>query len=148
MEKALQQHNKYLFNLYRKVPLEEVKKKETEIRSMIFNPANPMILLFNPIEKLYKMADSAEITYTKEQILDIGLTMIHNTWDFEKSLVTKSRWCCWKTWDKLKSHFKDVQKQLKAIRGPTMQQVVYHHANHLAQQLHADIEQHDYDLLT
>ena len=42
---------KYLFDLYGKVPSEEVKQKETEIRSMIFNPADPMILLFNPIKK-------------------------------------------------------------------------------------------------
>ena len=77
---------KYLFDLYGKVLSEEVKQKETKIRSIIFNPADPMILLFNPIEKLRKIADSAEITYTDNQILDIGLTVIRNTRDFEKAL--------------------------------------------------------------
>ena len=44
----------YLFDLYRKVPSEEVKQKEAEIRAMTYHPADPMILLFSPIEKLKK----------------------------------------------------------------------------------------------
>ena len=44
----------YLFDLYGKIPSEEVKQKETEIRAMIYNPADPLILLYNPIEKLKK----------------------------------------------------------------------------------------------
>ena len=43
---------------------------------MKFNPADPMILLFNPIDKLAKMGISAEIEYTENQLLDIGLTVI------------------------------------------------------------------------
>ena len=139
----------YLFDTYGKIPSKEVKQKELEIRSMSFNPADPMILLFNPLEKLKKMAEAAQIAYTEQQILDMGLTVIRNTRDFEKalgdweSLTTPN-----KTWDRFKKHFKDAQKQLKAIRGPTMQQAGYHHANHLAQQLRSDIQQRDNDLLT
>ena len=139
----------YLFDLYGKVPSEEVKSKETEIRAMIYHPADPMILLFNPIEKLIKMGISAKIPYTDEQVLDIGLTVVRNTRDFEKAL---GDWevlpATGKTWTTFKQHFKDAQKQLKAIRGPTMQQAGYHHANHLAQQLRTDIQQRDSDLLS
>ena len=45
-----------------------------------------MILLFNPIEKLKKMAESAEIPYTTDQILDIALTVVCNTRDFKTAL--------------------------------------------------------------
>ena len=38
----------YLNDTYGKVPSEEVEQKEAEIRTMHFNPADPMILLFNP----------------------------------------------------------------------------------------------------
>ena len=68
-----------------KVPSEEVKHKETEIRSMIFDPADARILLFNPIKKLREMAELARITYTDSQVLDIGLTVIRNSRDFEKA---------------------------------------------------------------
>ena len=53
-----------------------------------------------------------------------------------------------KTWENFKTHFKNAQKQLCAICGPTMQQSGYHHANHLAQQLKTDIQQRDSNLLT
>ena len=108
-----------------------------------------MILLFNPIKKLRKMGISAKIEYTNAQILDIGLTVIRNTRDFERALGD------WeaipnrnKTWERFKSHFKTAQQQLKTIRGPTMQQAGYHHASHLANQLRVDIEKRDNDLLS
>ena len=113
----------YLFDLYGKVPLEEVKQKEAEIQTMSFHPADPLILLHNPIEKLKKMAEAAEIPYTTNQLLDIGLTVIRKTRDFEQAL---GNWellpAADNTWYRLKSHFKDDQKQLREIRGPTMQQ--------------------------
>ena len=76
----------YLFETYGKVPSEEVKAQESEIRTMTFHPADPMILLYNPIEKLDKMGEAAGIPYSSEQLLDIGLTVIRNTRDFERAL--------------------------------------------------------------
>ena len=134
----------YLNDTYGKVPSEEVKLKEAEIRTMQFNPADPMILLFNPINKLVKMGISAEIEYTENQLLDIGLTVIRNTRDFKKAL---GEWealaTTAKTWITFKSHFKTAQQHLKAIRGPTMQQAGYHNASHLAQTMRSDIERRD-----
>ena len=51
----------FLFNTYGKVPSEEVKQKETELRIMAFNPADLMIFLYNPIEKVCQMAEAANI---------------------------------------------------------------------------------------
>ena len=139
----------YLFDLYGTVPSEEVKSKETEIRAMQYHPADPMILLFNPIDKLIKMGIAASIPYTEEQVLDIGLTVVRNTRDFEKALGDwEALPATGKTWKTFQKHFKNAQKQLKAIRGPTMQQAGYHHANHLAQQLRTDILQRDNELLS
>ena len=139
----------YLFDTYGKIPSEEVKQKEAEIRAMTYNPADPMILLYNPIEKLKKMAISAEIPYTTDQLLDIGLTVIKNTRDFERALGDwEALPVADKTWDRFKDHFKNAQKQLRAIRGPTMQQAGYHHANHLAQQLRDDISKRDEEMLS
>ena len=97
----------YLFDLYGKIPSEEVKQKETEIRAMIYNPADPLILLYNPIEKLKTMAISANIPYTNDQLLDIGLTVIRNTRDFERALGDwEAKPDADKTWDNYKEHFK------------------------------------------
>ena len=51
---------------------------------MTFHPADPLIMLYGPIEKLQKLAGAAPTSYTPEQILDIGLTVMKNTRDFKE----------------------------------------------------------------
>ena len=137
----------YLFDLYGKVSLKKVKQKEGEIRRMSFHPADLLILLYNPIENLKKMAEAAEIPYTADQLLDIRLPVVRNTRDFERAL---GAWQLLpfanKTWGRFKTHFKDTQEQLRVIRRPTMQQAGYHHANHLASQLRGDIKKRNAEL--
>ena len=139
----------YLFETYGKIPSKEVKQKEAEICTMTFHPADPMILLYNPIEQLEKMAQSAQIPYTSRQSLDIALTVLRNTRDFERAL---SDWelkpQAQKTWSNFKTHFTAAQKQLKAIRGPTMQQAGYHQVNLLAQQFKDELDTRDQEIMT
>ena len=42
----------YLFTTYEKVTAKEVKEKEHECLNISFNPADPMITIFCPIEQL------------------------------------------------------------------------------------------------
>ena len=120
---------------------EEVKQKEAEVLSLSFNPADPMFTLYGPIEHLQKLATAAGIPYSEAQKLEIGLTLIRGTRDFEKALGEwNSRVAMTKTWDTFKVHFKDAQTELKEVRGPMIQQVGYHYANMLADQLRADLQ--------
>ena len=139
----------YLFDTYGKIPSEEVKQKETDIRALTFQPADPLILLFNPIEKLKTMGESAGIPYSEKQLLDMGLTVLRNTRDFERGLGDwELKTVRDKTWQGFKTHFTNAQKQLKAIRGPTMQQAGYHHANHLAQQMRTDLDERNNEMMS
>ena len=103
----------------------------------------------NPIEKLQKLGEAAGIPYTESQLLDVGLTVIRNTRDFERAL---GDWellpTANKTWGHFKTHFENAQKQLKAIRGPTIQQAGYHRANHLAFKLRQDMESNNNEILS
>ena len=143
----------FLFEAYGIVPSEEVKQKETDIRTMQFNPSDPMVTLYNPVDQLERMAISAGIPYTANQLLDIALTVLRSMRDFECAL---GDWALKpvedKTWTNFKAHFTAAQAQLKAIQGPTMQQAGYHHAHLLAHQLHTDFREdlnsHNNDLLT
>ena len=72
-----------------------------------------MIILYNPIEKLRKMAEATNIAYTENQILDSGLTVIRNTRYFEKALgywenLPKAD----KIWARFKTHFTVAQQQI------------------------------------
>ena len=56
----------YLFTNYGKVTLVEVKEAESEVLNIQFNPADPMITIYWPIEQLQKKAIEAEIPYSDE----------------------------------------------------------------------------------
>ena len=136
----------YLFSNYGKVTSAEVKQLESEVFTISFNPADPMITIYRPIEQLQKKAREAEIPYTEAQLLEIGLTLIKSTRDFEKALGTWNA-LAGKTWDLFKTHFRDAQTELKEIRGPTMQQAGFHHANMLASQLRVDLGNQQTEML-
>ena len=44
----------YLFSNYGKVTSEEIKRLESEILALSFNPADPIIIIYRPIEQLHK----------------------------------------------------------------------------------------------
>ena len=138
----------YLLTNYGKVPSEEVKQKEAEVLSFSFNPSDPMVLLYRPIEQLQKLATDAGIPYSEAQKLEFGLTLIRSTRDFETGLMNwNAKPSLDKTWENFKLHFKDAQTELKAIRGPTMQQAGYHHANMLATQLRTTMDNQSSQML-
>ena len=107
-----------------------------------------MLLIYRPIEQLQKLATGTNTPYSDAQQLEFILTLIRSTRDFEKRL---SDWNGKvqpdKTWLNFKNHFKDVQTELKDIHGPTMQQVGFHHANMLAEQLRTKIDTQGTEIL-
>ena len=138
----------YLFTNYGKVPSEEVKQKESGVLNISFNPADHMVLLYRPIEQLQKLTTSAKILYSLAQQLELGITLIRGTRDFENGLSDwNSKPEPEKTWASFKTYFKDAQIELKNIRGLTLQQAGYYHANMLAEQIHTTIDNQGTEIL-
>lgn len=138
----------YLFSNYGKVPTRLVKEKEQEVLATPFVPSDPMVTIYRPIEQLRTLADIAKIPYTESQIVDFGIQLIKNTRDFETALGE------WnnkpqedKTWEWFKQHFHDAQQTLKDIRGPTMAQAGFHHANHLATEIRKELNENQSQML-
>ena len=130
----------YLFYNFGKVSAEEALQHESEVMSMTWLASDPIILLTKPLEDLKKLATHAGVPCTPKQILEKALAIIRATKDYELALTN------WdnkpeneKTWANLKTHFHEAQQQLKSIRGPSMQQAGYHHANALAQKISDDL---------
>lgn len=132
---------KYLFSNYGKVPTRVVKDKEQEVLSTPFIPSDPMVTIFRPIEQLRTLAEIAKIPYTESQIVDFGLQLIKSTRDFETALGEWNRTDDnVQTWDLFKDHFTEAQQTLKDIRGPTMAQAGFHHANLLASEIRTELQ--------
>ena len=76
---------------------------------MSFNPADPMVVLYYPIGQLQKLATVAEIPYSPTQQLELGLTIIWSTRDFEKFLGEwNKKAIATKAWATFKTHFKEA----------------------------------------
>ena len=131
----------YLDENYGEVPSEELKEMENATIATAYNPADSMLMVFQPIERLRKFAIQAKRPYTEPQLLDFALTIIRNTRDFEKA---QEEWGelkeDQKTWKKFKEHFRGWRKKLRSIRGPSMQQAGLLHANMLAEQVKQAME--------
>ena len=125
---------------YGTIPLDVIKNKEAEVRAIIFNPAEAMVTIFKPVEDLRKLAIAADVPYTDKQLLSIALNVINNTMDFERAQEDwNNKDPSAKTWGAFKDHFRKAQEDLRKIRGPSMRQAGFHHANMLADQLRADM---------
>ena len=107
-----------------------------------------MVTIYRPIEQLKKLAEIARIPYTESQIVDFGLQLIKSTKDFETALGEWNKKSeDEKTWDNFKIHFQNAQQTLKDIRGPTMAQAGYQHANHLATELRNEFRENQTQML-
>ena len=138
----------FLFTNYGKVPTREVKEKEQEVLSTSFVPSDPMVTIYRPIEQLRTLAEIARIPYTESQIIDFGLQLIKNTRDFETALGEGNKKDLQdKMGETFKDHFQDAQQMLKDIRGSTMKQAGYHHANHLAAEIRQELRESQMQML-
>ena len=94
--------------------MEENKQRESEVLSISFNPADPMVTIYCPIEQLYILAATAGIPYSVQQQLEICITLIRDMRDIEKVLGEwNAKVSGDKTWAAFKSHFKNAQAELK-----------------------------------
>ena len=138
-----------MFTSYGTVPTRVVKEKEQEVLSTPFVPSDPMVTVYRPIEQLRTLAEIAKIPYTESQIVDFGIQLIKNTRDFETSLGEwNKKQAEHQTWELFKKHFQDAQQTLKDIRGPTMAQSGFHHANHLASEIRSELRENQTQMLS
>ena len=74
-------------------------------------PSEPLVLIWNPIEKLKKLATQASLLYTEQQLIEFSLQIIRGTYDFEKALGDwRMKAVRDKTWTNLKSHIAQAQE--------------------------------------
>jgi hypothetical protein len=131
----------YLFNRYGKVTPDKLNEKEQEVRAFVYNLQDPLVLLFDQVEDLKKLADAAQMPYTTRQIVNFGVQLIRNTHDFQDGLKA------WydideadKTWPNFKILFEDEHDKLRLVRGETMQHAGFHQANFIAAQVKDEIQ--------
>ena len=110
----------HLFDNYGRVPEENLLEEDSTLRAKVFDLTEPLILMFHEIEDLQDLANAADLPYTDQEILNLGLTLIKNTNDFKKGITDCIEKTTGKTWENFKIHFPLAQENLQKVRGPTM----------------------------
>ena len=110
----------HLFLNYGRVPEEHLREEEAKLLARVFDLTQLLILMFNKIDDLVDLAIAAKLPYTEHQIVNLGLTLVKNTNDFEKGISDWIEKKTTKDWDAFKMHFETTQENLQKMRGPTM----------------------------
>lgn len=125
-----------LFKRWGTILADDVDKFEEEVKGMRYQLSDPLSDVFDKIEDLERMGDAIKVPYSEEQKIKFGLGIICATHDFEEA---QKKWnkkaTADKTWEHFQEHFEDEHKELKQVRGKTMQTTAYHMAHSIAENL-------------
>ena len=73
----------WLYTKYGQVKQEALVKKAQSIRELTYDIQDPMVVLWNEIDDLTRLAEAANNPYTPRQILEFGETILLKCPDFE-----------------------------------------------------------------
>ena len=87
------------------MPRQEVQEFLATVLKTPYTPADTLVTIWNPIQKLKKLAIQGKIPYTEPQLIEFALNIIRSTHDFEKALGDWEEFSdSTKTWSQLKPH--------------------------------------------
>ena len=92
----------------------------------IFDIQQPLIIMFNELDKLEQVAIAASNPYTATQMINIGVKLIRSFNDFENGLTSWfERPLIQHTLPNFKAYFEREYQALKRVRGTTMRHTSY-----------------------
>ena len=100
---------------------EDITNREQELRTTPYDIRDPVSILFDKLDdfKIYTKAAGEE--KSTEQIINLALTILRNTGEFEKGLGDwYKKDAAQKMWNNLTEHFQEEQILLRRIRGKSM----------------------------
>ena len=138
----------YLYEFYGEVTRDDLKIVERDVENMNYTLQQPPTVIWKAIDDLQRLAIAAKRKYTDEQLVDLGLSIIKTTHDFEKG---QDEWIDKPTNDKtytnLKKHFNKAYRKLQKMRGEDMRGSAQHHANAVRVTLGSNNDQLQEDML-
>ena len=130
INKPLHEVFAHLYEFYGEVTQHDLKIVERDVDNMNYSITQPPSVIWKAIDDLQRLATAAKLKYTDAQLVDLGLTIIQGTHDFEKG---QEEWIDLPaneiTYANLKKHFNKAYKKLQKIRGEDMRGAAQHHAN-------------------
>ena len=96
----------FLHNNYRRITPQQLDNKTTTVKSMTYNLAQPIEIIFKYINGLVKYARAAKVELTKSQTINLAPFILHIQRIFKyKILAWKHTNPSYKTWDNFNNNF-------------------------------------------
>ena len=120
----------YLYKTYGKITPQMLDTQESKVKSLIFDPSQPLTLIINPIEDLMDYATAARSPYTEIQLINMGYNIINRSGMLKEGIKTWIRTpIAQKSWLNFKTHFNEALSEWREITDTSVQDSRFNHAN-------------------
>ena len=114
---------------------------------MIYDPDQPIDIIFNSIDDLVEYERLAEAELTQNQTISLALVILNRQLIFKDDILAWKRTNqAYKTWKNFKHDFREAHLELRETGG-TIDELGFHNANSIVEQMMAHL-QIDKDELT
>ena len=119
----------YLHNNYGRITPQQLEDKTTTVKTMIYDSAQPLDIIFNYIDDLVEYTRATEAELTQSQTINLALVILN------KQQIFKDDICAWKrtnptykTLTNFKHDFREAHLELPE-KGGTIDELGFHNAN-------------------
>ena len=107
---------------------------------MIYDPAQPIDIIFNSIDDLVEYARAAEVELTQSQTINLALVILNKQRIFRDDIRAWKRTNhTYKTWTNFKHDFRETHLELQETGG-TIDDLGFHNANAIVNQMMARLQ--------
>lgn len=120
----------YLFVNYGRVTPAKLQHEEQQLTEWIYDPALPIVLVFNKIHDLLDLATAAGSPYSAQQIINFGYLILNKTGKFNQG-IREWNWLlpAQKTWANFQTHFTTEYQTLRETGELSKQESSFNTAN-------------------
>ena len=105
---------KFLHNNYVRITPQKLDDKTTTVKTMIYDPAQPINIIFNYIDGLVEYARVAQAELTQSQTINLALVILNRQLIFKDYIRAWKRTNqAYKTWDNFKHEFRKAHLELR-----------------------------------
>ena len=125
----------YLHNNYVRITPQKLDDKTTTVKTMIYDPAQPIDIIFNSIDDLVEYARASEAELTQSQTINLALVILNKQQIFKDDIRAWKRTNhAYKTWINFKHNFCEAHLEILETEG-TIDELGFHNANAIVDQM-------------
>ena len=125
----------YLHNSYGRITPQKLDDNTTTVKTMIYDPAQRINIIFNSIDNRVEYARAEEVELTQSQTINLALIILNKQRIFKDDIRTWKRTNhAYKTCTNFKHDLREARLELRETGG-TINELGFHNANAIVNQM-------------